>query len=539
MSESTEWIIARSANLAGGSGRNAFIEYEAEPSANILTYSSLMTAADCAAIDASAYEDARTWFLDNGSDPTMSGGASLGRSFELVATTALVSRRRAAFILRKIMERDGAAVFHLRGVGDEWRSAAVDLGARVVADDESTGPSPAPGARAHGPSVTERLLGRIVGLRSRSQRRTVILDTPRWSLDYDRALLKRGGVWFVNPGARVLADALLRQRSAQCSWLADASPGFSSRAQDLEVPSGELAGVRQRFESVAPALRAWAEAGRRLGGGGVVAVATQDVSPPARAFLLGLRAAGGRVITLEHGYSGVYKTQVYSIADVLAAWGEPQADYHRQAGPSGLDVQAVGWPMLERLYSTAGSTTSAAWDLVFFAQPSAALSSGDWPEDNFGALCAVEAYAEAHPNRRVAVKLHPATAAYGIAVPPMRHARTVSAGSASLIDSARLVAISLSTTGIEAMATGRPVIQFTRKGVMGPIEFISQSGAARAASGVADLEAAAESLLTDPAAYGSARDRGLAYAREFIRGVDHPGSAESRFEEIVQALRDR
>jgi hypothetical protein len=50
---------------------------------------------------------------------------------------------------------------------------------------------------------------------------------------------------------------------------------------------------------------------------------------------------------------------------------------------------------------------------------------------------------------------------------------------------------------------------------------------------------AVETLLTDPAAYDAVRGNGLDYAREFVRGVDSPGSAERRFVEIVQELAAR
>lgn len=536
MRDPKEWIIARTAALAGDAGQPAFAEYVVEPSAGLLTYSSLMSAEDCAVIDASAYEDARTWFLEGGSDPTLSGGVSLGRSFELVATTTLVSHRRAAFVLRKIMERDGGSIFRLRGVGDEWRSAAVELGARVVVDDAIAGPATGPGIRVSRPSASERFLAMLVGRSGRERPRTVILDTPRWSLAYDRALLRSGGVCLVNPGARVLLDTLLHARSAQSSWLADAATGPSGLVSVEDSPTAELSSLRRGFEPLVPALGQWVEAGRRLGGKGVVAVATQDVSPPARAFLLGFKASGGLIITLEHGISGAYSTEVYSVADVLGAWGEPQAAYHRQAGPPGLDVEAVGWPRLESVYSLRPAQTDAAWDLIFFAQPSVSLSSGDWPEDNLRALSAIDTYAGAHRDRRVAIKLHPATGAYGAGVPPMGYAKTVSGDSTSLVRSARIVAISLSTTGIEAMAMGRPVIQMSRKGVLGAVEFISQSGAALGVGSGQELEAAVETLLTDPAAYDAARGKGLDYAREFVRGVDSPGSAERRFVEIVQEL---
>jgi hypothetical protein len=531
-----DWVIARDAHLCGERDGSAFVEFLAEPSDRLSTYSSLLSAADCAAIDTAAYEDARTWFLNGQNDPTSLGGVSLGRAFELPATVMLIKQRRALLVLRKLLE-DVAAPIRLRGVGDEWRSAARTLGATII-EDVATGDSPSmPGLRVAEPSRLERSLAALVGLGRRSKATAVFVDTPRWSRPYCRALLQRRSVGLVNPGARVLLDALLSRRSADCAWLAQEAQGWDGRRADFDVDPGDpWCSMRSSFSLLRPALTAWAEAGLRAGGHGVVAVATQDVTPPARAFLLGLEAGGGRVLTLEHGISGAYRGQVHSVADVLGTWGEPQAAYHREFGPPGLETEAIGWPRLEAAYATRDVEAIAAWDLVFFSQPAASLSSADWPEDNLTALRAVESYAAAHPERRVAVKLHPATAAYGSAAPELAHATLVTGDSLRLIRSARLSAVSFSTTGIESMASGRPVIQLARKGVLGPTEFISASGAAVLAEGPQELEAAAESLLADSSAYGRARERGLAYAREFIRGVDCPGGAVLRFDAILDGL---
>ena len=327
------------------------------------------------------------------------------------------------------------------------------------------------------------------------------------------------------------------RRRAAGSWLAEgARAGKGAGAGGEPDPDDPWSGVRSTSSRVTPSLVAWAEAGRRAGGRGVVAVATQDVAPPARAFLLGVRAAGGRVLTLEHGISGAYAHQIHSVADVLGTWGEPQAIYHRQVGPAGLKAEAIGWPRLEGQYAACGVDTPAAWDLVFFSQPAAALSSASWPEDSLMAVRIVESYAEAHPERRVAIKLHPATAAYGFAVPRLAHATLVTENSLSLIRSARVAVVPLSTTGLESMALGRPVIQLARRGVLGPTEFISASGAAVQAEGLQELEAAADLLFNDQAAYSRARDSGLAYAREFIVDVDRPGSAVRRFLAAVDRL---
>ena len=536
-----DWVIARAPHLCRGDER-AFVEFPPEPLGQWLTFSSLLDADDCAALDDGAYRDARTWYRSGSDDPTMSSGVSLGRSFELPATIMLVKHRRAKLILERLLADDPAAAFHLRGVGDEWRSAARSLGAPVVEESPDSAPVDLPGLRLERPSRAERALASLASGMGRGNPDVAFLGTPHWSRPYYRSLLRQGGVSLINPGARALMDVFLGRRLVPCSWLAATAPVMNEVGPLDDQPLGmddPWFFLREKYLPIRESLAAWARMGRDAGIHTRVAVATQDVTPPTRAYLLGIKASGGAVLTLEHGISGAYRGQVHSVADTLGAWGEPQATYHRQFGPPTLRVDAVGWARLEAVYSECGPDASATWDLLFFSQPSAGLSSADWPEDNLRALRMVDAYAGAHPDRRVAVKMHPSTAAYGWAAPSVTHAALVTSESLGLIRTSRVVATSFSTTGIESMVMGRPLVQVQREGVLGPSEWISKSGAAVAAGTAEEFEVAVETLLADSAAYGSARTKGLAYAREFILGVDRPGSAERRFVDIVLGLAGR
>jgi glycosyltransferase involved in cell wall biosynthesis len=149
----------------------------------------------------------------------------------------------------------------------------------------------------------------------------------------------------------------------------------------------------------------------------------------------------------------------------------------------------------------------------------------------------VENYARRHPHRRVAIKLHPASRAYGFSPFPIQHAHIVTADSLALIRSARVVLVVASTTGIEAMSLGRPVLQVPPRGYIGPTEFIGQSGAARRVDSVEDLAAAMEDLLSDSSAYCDASERGRAYAHSFIHGFGQPGGAVRRLADLVAELR--
>jgi glycosyltransferase involved in cell wall biosynthesis len=113
----------------------------------------------------------------------------------------------------------------------------------------------------------------------------------------------------------------------------------------------------------------------------------------------------------------------------------------------------------------------------------------------------------------------------------------VTGESLALIRSARVVLVTRSTTGIEAMSLGRPVLQVPPRGYVGPTEFIAESGAARRVDSVEELAAAAEHLLSDRSAFGDAIERGRAFAGSFIHGLGEPGGAVRRLEDLVAELR--
>lgn len=536
------WVIAHSVDLIA-TGERAFIQEFGDPDPERLTYSSLMNAQECQAIDQGAYREARSWYVNNGQDTTVVEGVSLGRAFEYNATEILIRHLRAALVLRKLLADSANTIVPLRGVGDEWWTMARALGVEPISEGPGVLPSPTLDAPLGRPSPTSRLLARIAGVRAPKNPSLVLVGSPRWALPYHRHLARRASIQFVNPGGRGLLEALRRRARITSIWLADLeqrhrAPIFS----DSAVMSPELEPLRAveaRFQLLQASLASWANAGRRVGGPGVVAVAAQDTLPPERAFLLGLRAAGGSVITLVHGIGGAYTEEVWSVADVLAAWGEPQAAYHRAADQPGLRVVAVGWPRLESSAARLSPAGDDAWELLHFSQPSQDLSAGNWPEAHLHALRIVEEYARLNPRRRVAIKLHPGSEAFGFAPPPIRHAHLVTGESLALIRSARIVLVVRSTTGLEAMSLGRPVLQVPPRGYIGPseFEFIGASGAARRVDSVEELAAAMECLLSDRLAYADAVGRGRVYARSFIHGFGQPGAAVQRLAELVAELR--
>ena len=532
-------VIAHSADLVE-TGERAFVHQLDTPGSDLLTYSSLISSSECAAIDREAYRQARSWYVRYGSDRTVVDGVSLGHAFEYAATETLIRHYRAAFVLRKLLADSANRTVCLRGVGAEWWTMARALGAEPTAQGPGIVPSPASGSHPTPPSRSCRLAARIAGVFPPKNPWLVLVGSPAWARPYHRHLLRTAPAQLVDPGRGVLVSAIGQRARVTSIWLADLDQGRRSPTlSDLAAMSPEkepLRAVEARFALLQASMSSWARAGRRIGRPGAGAVAAQDVLPPARAFLLGLRAAGGSVVTLEHGLSGGYTELVSSVANIEAVWGEPQASYTRAASQSGLRVVSVGWPRLESAEAVAPPRDDV-WDLLHFSQPSEDLSAGNWPEDNLLALQMVDDYAERHPERRVAIKLHPANEALGFAVPPIRHARLVTAESLTLIRSARVVLVGRSTTGLEAMCLGRPVLQVPARGYIGPTEFIAESGATLPVNSADELAAAMEHLLSDRSAYGDAIERGRAYARSFIHGFGQPGTAVRRLADLVAELR--
>ena len=264
-----------------------------------------------------------------------------------------------------------------------------------------------------------------------------------------------------------------------------------------------------------------------------LAVTCQDVLPPIRAFLLGFRAGGGRVVTLEHGISGAYSDQVLSISNAVGVWGEPQRAYHSALLGPDQQVHVLGWPRLEGV--APHPDRQADWDVVFFAQPPPDLAAGGWPEDAIRSLNLVQEYATSHPHRRVATKPHPSTASFGWDAETNGGVKVVNGGSLDVLKRTRVAIVELSTTGIEAMALGVPVVQLGRAGILHGPDFISESGAPRATNAI-ELADAVETLLTDPAMRSRSRDRGRAYAQEFVATLDQPGEAGRRLCSVVSDL---
>jgi hypothetical protein len=536
------WVIAHSVDLAAA-GERAFIQELGDPEPGRLTYSSLMSAQECEAIDLRAYRDARSWYVNDGRDTTIVEGVSLGRAFEYNATEILIRHLRATLVLRKLLADSADKTVQLRGVGDEWWTMARALGVEPTSEGPGVVPSPTLDARLGRPSPTGRLLARIAGVRAQKNPWLILVGSPEWAFPYHRHLARHASVQFINAGGQALLQAMGQRARITSIWLADLErhrrPPIQSESAVTSPEHEPLRAVEARFDLLQASLSSWAKAGRRAGAPGVVAIAGQDSLPPERAFLLGLREAGGRVITLVHGIGGAYTEEVWSVADVLAAWGEPQAAYHRAADQPGLHIVAVGWPRLESSAALEPPAGDDAWDLLHFSQPSQDLSAGNWPEVHLRALQLVDDYARRNPHRRVAIKLHPGSTVFGFAPPPIRYAHLVTAESLALIPSARVILVVRSTTGIEAMSLGRPVLQVPPRGYIGPseFEFIGASGAARRVDSVEELAAAMECLLSDRSAYADAVERGRLYARSFIRGFGQPGAAVQRLAELVAELR--
>jgi hypothetical protein len=536
-------VVARTATVVA-KGERAFVEL-AIPGGSWTTYSDMLGPDDCAAIDREAYHRARTWFrqanggssASGGSDPTEVDGASLGRAYELRATGILVAYLRARTVLTRLGRSPGPTV-EIREAGEEWALAARSLGLAVSDGSRIGRPIGAviPDSAVRHPGRLGRALGAAGRFLAPPAEDVVLSESPRWAVPYHDAILRRWSALAVSPGPRLLLTALARRERVGSVWLADVRPHDRWRAGFDLAESSEPGDVilRSSFIADVPALTGWAALGHSLRGR--VAVAAQDVTPAARSVLLGLQARGGRVITLEHGISGGYAEQVHSIADHLAVWGPIQAAYHRNAGPSSMDVVDMGWPRLQVAGGAPPPDEAAPVDVAFFDQPATPLSAGSWPEDSLKGHEIVERYADRNPGRRIVVKHHPAARHYRATEVVHRRASEATGDSLSIIRGARVVAAATSTTALEAMTIGRPVIRLVNRGYIGPVDFLRDSGAVVSAADDRAFEAAAEELLSSPAAYRRAAGRGREYAAAFVSGLDEPGAAEGRLVSLVERV---
>ena len=505
-------------------GRHAAVTFAeaAVPGGETLTYSDVLDDDTCERIDREAYALARGWYRQGDTDFTMVNGVSLGRAFELTATVRLIRFLRAKAILSIL---DPTGVVGLDGVGEEWEQAASALGLPCVRipDGSSAPPSHVPDPAVAPPTPVRRLAGRLLGGRD-GDRDVAVLGSPRWAESYLRAL-SRHRIEVINPGRRVLIGSGLHRRRPGVLWLADELDQSASRGAIVMCPPA----LERSFADAADRLGALADAPRarrrRL------LIATEDLSPAARTTALATRAAGGHVITLEHGISGLYREQVWSVADLLGAWGEPQARYHREAGDPSKRVVPIGWPNLAGR-ARAGEQ-EARIDLLYFGQPTPSMSAGNWPQDMLAAASLVGGYAAMHLDRTVAWKQHPATSAYGGASDPGPLVKHIAGPSLALIRRARVVAVAFSTTALEAMALGRPVVHLAGRGHTGGIDFIRESGASVEVSSLEELDSAVEELLQDGTRRRRAIEAGRSYVGDFISGFDEPGSAERALDGLV------
>lgn len=534
-----ELVIAKTAAVVARDER-AFIE-SAQPGASWMTYSDILGPEDCSTIDREAYQRARTWYRSErgDSDLTEVSGASLGRAYELRSTAIFVAYLRARTVLTRLAEQNvGIARVQIRDAGEEWVTAARSLGIGV--DDGSRIGRPlisiVPDPGGQRPRNFGRILS-MVGRRLQPSAVDIVLsESPRWAAAYQSSLLRRWPAIALNPRPGLILSELLRRRRLSVMWLGDSAPDNVGR-QVIDLPLSPDPGeaiLRSSFIVDLPRLAGWAALGHALEPR--VTVATQDVTPAVRSVLLGFQAAGGRIVTLEHGISGGYAEQVHSIADHLGTWGSIQAAYHRLAGPPSIHVVELGWPRLEAAAADHRAGYDRKVDVAFFSQPPTPLSAGSWPEDALRSHAIVECYADRHPNRCVAVKFHPATRAYHATEAVHARAVVVSGDSLSIIRRARVVAAATSTTALEAMAIGRPVVRLVNRGYIGSTDFLRDSGAVVSVANADEFESAAEELLSSPSAYRRAVELGRAYAAAFVIGLNSPGFAEDRLVELVRPL---
>lgn len=517
------FLIVRNGSMAGGSA-NVFAESPAGLGATPLSFSDLLGANECAAIDEAAYGTARNWYRTaDGSHAVLIDRIPVGRAIEYPVTIALVRYLRAKAVLRKLVQL-GAETLDLRGVGWEWGFAADAMELRYVGN---TMDELAPSRGALTPSRVERLLAAVIA-RGRSTPRVALVGAPSWVIPYLRAFKQSYPVHLVEPGLRALLAAATRLDTSH-EWLPQ-----RIHPEAAELPVGLTADVDRVVRHVAarlrPALAAGAAAGLEAAARVRLAVAAQDVLPAERSYLLGLIEGGCRVFTLEHGIGGSYRHQVWSIAHRLGTWGQPQAAYHQPRQPEGLQIVSVGSARMEDFWHLAQGHQRPRWDILFFEQPAPALSAGSWDSDHVRASQLLDELPGRMPGLRIARKSHPSSRR-----PPtvIGRASELTEDATRILPAARCVVVVTSTAGLEAMAAGIPVIQIAPRGPVGLPSFLTQSGAAAVVETAQQLEEAVRKILEDAAYRQRMVARGRDYAAEFVTGIETAGSSAKRVGRLV------
>jgi hypothetical protein len=302
-------------------------------------------------------------------------------------------------------------------------------------------------------------------------------------------------------------------------------------AFQLDGPYAEvLNGLGQHVDDVLGRYHAGIGFGRDSG----VVLASQDSLPMYRAFLLGFRQSGGRVVTLEHGIAGSYAHQIRSVANRLAVWGEQQARYHRARQDPATSVDIIGSAYLSKLWNRGSSRRNPGIDVLYLAQPAPGLSAGNWESDHTRTVAMARELSARRPDLRIAMKLHPAMHAYG-SDQVVQGIPVVAGRATDLIRASRSVVVVSSTAGMEAMVLGVPVVQVEPQGPIGDPSFLTLSGAANS---VGDLESFIDTIdevLTDAAIRQAAAARGREFARTFVADIEHSGKAEHRLATLVTA----
>jgi hypothetical protein len=515
----SELVVAGSPGLVRP-GEKAFIEAGRE--VVDLSYGTVLNAEDCAAIDDEAYRVARTWYsAGDGRDLSLAEGVSLGLALEHPVVLRVVAHLRARLALERLRPVTSVT---LRSSSPGWDTAAAALGLPVRREGKEVRRAP----QFNSPGVTDRVMHRLLSSR-RGPATQVLIHPTRWAFeDYLALAHERPSVIF-NPGRRFpLALALRGQRAIlrRLSINASPDPAILHELATRHELGAVIEPVVAEFGGLVPQAVAIASTMARQAR---VAITTEDASPPLRAAVLALRAAGVRTISLEHGISGSYRHQVQSVARLLALWGEPQAEYHRHRQQLAAPV-VIGATRMERLWAR-GPDAAPRYDAVFFAQPAPALSAGSWPEDQVRAWKLVGEVASLRPSWRVVVKAHPASLAYdwtGSDAPSLPH---VYGSSEALIRQARVVIVAGSTAGAEAMAVGVPVVQIVARGPMAEASLLA--GGSRPVTNATELAAALEAMLTVRAEQALAVEAGREHARRLVEGIDERGHAARCLRQIA------
>jgi UDP-N-acetylglucosamine 2-epimerase len=271
-------------------------------------------------------------------------------------------------------------------------------------------------------------------------------------------------------------------------------------------------------------------------------VVMNELNVLGRTAVLVARSKGVRSLHVQHGIMADRMLWGKLHADQIAVWGE--ADHRRLicTGVPSERITVTGNPRFDHLAQPTSSETVKALLSSLGLQADCPIILVTTQHDSLEAsrqqLSAVIQAAAGLPQHQIVVKLHPAEAFD----PYRRMLRELEASHLhlvrdvdlfTLLEASAVLITRFSTTGLEAMLIGKPVISLNFSGQPDRVPY-AESGAALGVHQPEELLPALEAVLTHPETLAEMRRQQECFIREYAFRVD--GQAAHRVADLMNEV---